>query len=69
MLPEVRKWVVLFEPQRWRYADWGSSKDIELYDLQKDPEEYNNLANKAEFKVIVEQMKEKLKVKIDLNSK
>ena len=53
--------------QRWRYTNWGSSKDIELYDLQKDPEEYNNLARLKEFQPIVDELEKKLKAKVALN--
>lgn len=55
--------------QRWRYADWGSSKDIELYDLEKDPDEYINLAKNVEMKVILDDMKARLSAKVALNSK
>jgi len=29
---------------RWRYAEWGSAEACELYDLKRDPQEYQNLA-------------------------
>jgi len=55
--------------QRWRYANWGSAKDIELYDLKKDPEEYNNLARLKEFKPIVDDLQKKLEAKMALTTK
>ncbi len=30
---------------RWRYAEWGSSDQAELYDLENDPYEDHNLAD------------------------
>ena len=35
--------------QRWRYAEWGSADQAELYDLVNDPHEDNNLASKPHF--------------------
>lgn len=34
---------------RWRYAEWGSSSESELYDLEKDPAEHHNLAGDEKF--------------------
>ncbi len=34
---------------RWRYAEWGSSQQCELYDLDADPREENNLARDARY--------------------
>ena len=36
--------------RRWRYAEWGSPEQAELYDLQADPHEDHNLANVAEYR-------------------
>lgn len=36
---------------RWRYTEWDRGKlGVELYDELNDPEEFNNLANKKEFR-------------------
>lgn len=32
----------------WRYTEWGSPRQAELYDLKSDPEEFTNLAGKEE---------------------
>lgn len=42
--------------QRWRYAEWGSSDQAELYDLKNDPHEDNNLAARPRFAEQREQM-------------
>ena len=36
--------------QRWRYAEWGSPELNELYDLEKDPREYVNLARDGDYR-------------------
>ena len=46
--------------QRWRYAEWGEAKAAELYDLQRDPREYTNLAKSSQHRDIVRQMKSRL---------
>ncbi|MFP6886537.1 MAG: sulfatase/phosphatase domain-containing protein [Opitutales bacterium] len=43
--------------QRWRYAEWGSPNLNELYDLEKDPREYVNLAKASEHKAQLQKMK------------
>ncbi|MCH2207731.1 MAG: sulfatase [Lentisphaerales bacterium] len=48
---------------KWRFAHWGSSKDIELYDMQDDPKQYNNLAKSPEYKKVVKEMTQLLNSK------
>jgi iduronate 2-sulfatase len=42
---------------RWRYAEWGSSSEAELYDLEKDPAEHTNLAGKSQSNDQLEKMR------------
>ncbi|MEX0981327.1 MAG: sulfatase [Bacteroidales bacterium] len=45
----------------WRYTEWDEGKKgRELYDQVKDPIEYNNLAEKPEYKELVSEMRELL---------
>ena len=46
--------------KRWRYAEWGKTEAAELYDLEKDPKEYINLAKSQKYLNIVKQMKNRL---------
>ncbi|MGH8699837.1 MAG: sulfatase, partial [Burkholderiales bacterium] len=44
--------------ERWRYTEWDEGRQgTELYDHQRDPGEYRNLAQEAKFAAIVKQMK------------
>src|SRR4051812_39439826 len=44
--------------ERWRYTEWDNGKKgVELYDHQKDPNEYHNLANDPEFASVAKEMK------------
>ncbi len=42
--------------KNWRYAEWGSPDEAELYDLAKDPDEYHNLVENPEYKEVVKQL-------------
>ena len=42
---------------RWRYAEWGSPGLNELYDLEKDPGEYVNLARDGAYREQVIKMR------------
>ncbi|MGB0371327.1 MAG: sulfatase [Opitutales bacterium] len=46
--------------ENWRFARWGSDKAIELYDLEDDPDEYNNLANNPEYASVVKSLLDQL---------
>ena len=43
--------------QRWRYAEWGSAEACELYDLEHDPQEYQNLATLSQHSTQLAQMR------------
>jgi iduronate 2-sulfatase len=43
--------------RHWRYAEWGTADQAELYHLEKDPREYTNLANDPEFSSTRNRMK------------
>lgn len=42
--------------QKWRYAEWGAPNLSELYDLEKDPNEYTNLAKDSNHRVQLRKM-------------
>lgn len=47
--------------ERFRYTEWNGGKEgQELYDEQKDPKEYHNLAHDANFATTMAQMKQLL---------
>ena len=44
--------------ERWRYTEWdGGEKGAQLYDHEKDPHEYANLASDPGFAGVVAKMK------------
>jgi len=44
--------------QRWRYTEWdGGKRGVELYDHQKDPEEFQNVAGEAGNREIVAELR------------
>jgi hypothetical protein len=48
--------------KEWRYVEWDyGAKGHELYDQQKDPIEYNNLAEDPQYAEVVKEMKNLLK--------
>ena len=47
--------------KRWRYTEWGGPKVAELYNLEKDPGEYYNLANDPKLASVVATMQATLK--------
>lgn len=42
--------------KNWRYAEWGIETEAELYDLDKDPDEYRNLASNPEYEQVVQHL-------------
>lgn len=47
----------------WVYANWGSKKDIELYNMDKDPQQYNNLAKNPEHAKVLKELDKALQDK------
>ena len=61
----MRKGFLLREKD-WSYIQYGekAEKGIELFDMQKDPKQYHNLAKKKEFQPVVKAFKKKLAAKL-----
>jgi arylsulfatase A-like enzyme len=56
--------------EQWKYFRYRTIKATEeLYDLENDPQELNNLASNTEYKIILQNMRDKLDRKITLYSK
>ncbi len=45
--------------QGWSYMDWGEQEQ-ELYDLQRDPNQWDNLAGQEEYRIIINKLWKKL---------
>ena len=62
----------LLRTEKWAYLNYG--KTGELYDMEKDPKQYNNLIKNPKYAMILNQLKDQLKSKLnaidqnDLNS-
>jgi arylsulfatase A-like enzyme len=52
----------LLRTEKWALLDYG--KTGELYDMEKDPKQYNNLINDSKYAEVLSGMKEKLKAKL-----
>ena len=52
--------------EKWSYIQYGedASGGMELFDMETDPKQFNNLAQIPHYADIVRQMKEKLKSKL-----
>jgi arylsulfatase A-like enzyme len=48
--------------QKWRYAKWPEGE--ELYNLEKDPREINNLSNSPEYQSILTEMRKVLEARL-----
>jgi arylsulfatase A-like enzyme len=52
----------------WRYTEWGSPDQAELYDLNTDAGEFTNLVNKADYGEVLLRARQLL-AKADLHAK
>ena len=57
----------LLRTKNWSYIQYGSNglAGEELFDMQKDPKQYTNLANHEDFAEIVELFRRKMDVKLN----
>lgn len=57
----------LLRNDKWAYIqyDEDAKSGIELFDMEKDPKQYVNLANKPEYSEVVDDFKQKLKAKLN----
>ncbi len=56
----------LLREKKWAYIQYGekAEKGIELFDAQKDPKQYDNLAKKKEYQPVVNEFKKKMAAKL-----
>lgn len=56
----------LLRTDKWAFIQHGedASLGLQLYDMQKDPKQYTNLADQPEYKAIIDQFKIQLKDKL-----
>jgi hypothetical protein len=48
--------------KKWRYIEWEKgTQGVELYDQEKDPLEYKNLAHNTEYSEVIVEMKKLLR--------
>ena len=59
---------VSFRTEKWRYTEWGTGEkqEVELYDLEKDPQEFINVANQPKYQGTRKELAQRLaKRKLD----
>jgi len=56
----------LLREEKWAYIQYGekAEKGIELFDAQKDPKQYDNLAKKKKYQPVVKAFKKKMAAKL-----
>lgn len=56
----------LVRTDKWAYIQYGADAEagMELYDMETDPQQYNNLAHLPQFSSLVGQLQDKLKQKL-----
>ena len=56
----------LLREDKWAYIQYGedASKGIELFDMEKDPQQFTNLAANPEYKTVVARFKAKMTAKM-----
>ncbi|MEM9480983.1 MAG: sulfatase [Verrucomicrobiota bacterium] len=57
---------VSYRTEKWRYTEWGNAKgkrSVELYDLAKDPGEFNNVAYESAYADVRKKLAKELKAR------